>query len=454
MCWKGWASYESAIRMCMELKGIIRHFFPVFSVAIILVCTYHQIGAKAYSFDNKKILTISENGAWCWFQDPRAIYVEGRYRKTYAGWITNNGILQVGSYDHDTGRIERVSIKDNWDADDHNVNSFLVLPDRRIMIFYTRHNKPGIFSKTTLKPEDIGAWSHEITISTSAGITYSHPVYLSSEKRYYLFWRGPSWKPTFSTSQDGKNWAIPRILIQQKGREDPRIRPYLKVFSDGISTIHFAFTDGHPSDEPHNSLYYLRYQKGHFYKADGAVVGTMDSLPIHYNKYDFVYDAKVAGSRAWLWDIAADKAGYPVIVYTVFPHPTDHRYRYARWDGHRWFDTEITPAGGWLPRTQQGDVEREPYYSGGVALNHADPSIVFLSRRIKNVFKIEKWTTGNGGKNWHSKLITRGSVQDSFRPIIPYGYNKPKDHVLWVQGHYMHFTDFATQIHMLVPSGY
>jgi len=428
-----------------------RYFTIFFSVVIFLLCTIDHVGT-AYSFDDKRFLTISKNGAWCWFQDPRAIYVEGRHRRTFAGWVTNDGRLQVGSYDHDSGKIDRVTIKENWGTDDHNVNSFLVLPDRRIMIFYTRHNKPGIFSKITLRSENIKTWGSEINISSSAGITYSHPVYLSSEKQYYLFWRGPSWKPTFSTSRDGKNWTTPRILIQQKGREDPSIRPYLKVFSDGVSTIHLAFTDGHPRDEPQNSVYYLRYHKGNFYKADGVAAGTMNSLPISHNDCDLVYNARVSGVRAWLWDIAVDRTEHPVIVYAVFPQTTDHRYRYARWDGQRWNDTEITRAGGWLPTTPRNESEREPYYSGGITLHHADPSIVFLSKQTKNVFEIERWITGNGGKNWYSKTITRNSAKNNFRPIVPYGYRGPEDHVLWMQGRYTHFTDYTTAMRMLVPT--
>ncbi len=425
----------------------------VFSIAILFLCGFDNIGTNTYSIDGERFTALSKNGAWCGFQDPRAIYVEGRHRRTYAGWVTNDGRLQVGSYDHGTGKIERVTIKENWGIDDHNANSFLVLPDRRITIFYARHNKPGIFSKTTLHPENIGTWGGETTIFSSAGITYSHPVYLSAEKQYYLFWRGPSWKPTFSTSRDGKNWITPRIFIQQKGREGPGIRPYLKVFSDGISTIHFAFTDGHPKDEPQNSVYYLCYHKGNFYRAGGGVAGTMDSLPINHTDSDLVYNGGATGVRAWLWDIAADQTGHPVIGYTVFPRTTDHRYRYAKWDGRRWTDSEITRAGGWLPRTRQSENEREPYYSGGMALHHADPSVVFLSRKVKNAFEIERWVTDDSGKTWGSRAITSDSAHDNFRPIVPYGYGASKDHVLWMRGRYRHFTDYTTTIRMLVPAG-
>ena len=50
----------------------------------------------------------------------------------------------------------------------------------------------------------------------------------------------------------------------------PKARPYTKVYSKGDDKIHFTFTDGHPRNEPLNSIYYVCYKNGAFYKADGT----------------------------------------------------------------------------------------------------------------------------------------------------------------------------------------
>jgi hypothetical protein len=42
----------------------------------------------------------------------------------------------------------------------------------------------------------------------------------------------------------------------------------------------------------------------------------------------------------------------------------------------------------------------EPNYSGGIALDHSDPSRLALSRSINGVFEIEFWSTNNGGQSW------------------------------------------------------
>ena len=131
-------------------------------------------------------------------------------------------------------------------------------------------------------------------------------------------------------------WSEPQILIQEEGREASDIRPYLKVVSDGKSTIHFAFTDGHPRNEPTNSIYYLMYRDEAFYRADGTLVGTFDDLPIQISRDMLVYDAGQSGVRAWVWDIALDRDGDPVIAYSRLPEETDHRYHYTWWNGQSW----------------------------------------------------------------------------------------------------------------------
>ena len=397
---------------------------------------------------------LSKDGAWCWIQDPRAVYVEGKHKRTYAGWMTLEGKLQVGSYDHETGNMEYYTLKEYWDVDDHNSNSFLVLPDKRLMAFYTRHNLTGLFCRATLKPEDISTWENEVTVSNTSRITYSQPVHLSDEGRFYVFWRGPSWKPTFSWSTDAKNWSDPRILIQEEGREAKNIRPYMKVISDNKATIHLTFTDGHPRDEPFNSIYYMRYENGTFYKADGKKIGDVKNLPIPPSMSDIVYDGKATRIRAWIWDIALDNAGLPVIVYVRLPKETDHRYHYARWVATRWLDTEITPAGRWFPQTSILRHEREPHYSGGIALDHSNPSVVYLSRQINGTFEIEKWITSDKGKTWSNIAITRNSKHPNVRPVVPRGYTGKKEHVLWMHGDYVHYTKYKTEIRFLKPEAH
>jgi hypothetical protein len=398
--------------------------------------------------DTHRFVKISDSGAWCWFQDPRAVYIAGQKKYTYAGWVSRDGKLQVGAYNHATNQTEIVTIEDEWGNNDHNTNSFLVLPDNRIMIFYTQHNQCGLYSRTTLYPEDVSTWSEKITVSDKRRITYSHPVYLSDEGRFYVFWRGESWKPTFAVSEDGVVWSEPRILFQESGHEGLRIRPYLKVISDGKSEIHFAFTDGHPAANSENSIYYALYKHGIFYQANGAIIDTLDELPIQHSHSDLVFDGKRQKMTSWIWDIALNAKGAPVIAYVRMPKKKDHRYHYVSWGGEAWRDYEMIPGGPWFPKTPWFKKEKEPYYSGGITLNHADPSALYLSRQIGGVFEIEKWVTPDAGASWSSFAITKHSKYDNVRPVVPRGGECYTDTVLWMQGDYIHYTNFDTKIMM------
>ncbi|MEZ4701656.1 MAG: BNR-4 repeat-containing protein [Rhodothermales bacterium] len=389
---------------------------------------------------------LTDDGAWCWYQDPRAAYIDGAHRRTYAAWMTAGGQLTVGSYDHDTKGVAMHTLELDWDVDDHNTASLLPLDDGRLMAFYARHNGKGLFTRTTLNPEDITSWSDPVTVSDTDRITYSHPVYLRDEGRFYVFWRGPSWKPTFSTSEDGVAWSEPRILLQETGRESDDIRPYLKVFSDGKSAIHLAFTDGHPRNEPTNSIYYARYEAGAFHRADGSRIAGMDETPFRHLESDLVYDVRSSGIRSWIWDIAADADGTPVIAYTRLPEETDHRYHYARWNGSGWDDQQIVAAGPWFPQTPAGEAEREVHYSGGIVIHPSHPDIVYLSRPVDGVFEIERWDTPDAGATWTSHPITQHSEALNVRPVVPYGYPGTDDLVLWMNGAYVHYTDYHTGI--------
>jgi len=408
------------------------------------------IASPTYGEQGETTATVfTEDGAWCWFQDPRAVYVRGKHEQTYAQWMTRKGELQIGAYDHETGEILIHTLKENWDQDDHNTGAFLVLPNKRLMAFYAQHCKQELFCRTTSNPEDISQWEDEVTISNSDNITYAHPVYLSEEKKYYVFWRGPSWKPTFATSSDGISWSDPQILIQESGRESTSIRPYLKVISNGESSIHFMFTDGHPRDEVENSVYYLKYEKDQFIKANGDRVGSMRDLPIPHKSSDLVYDGSSETGRAWIWDIAIDEQGFPVIAYTRLPTETNHRYCTARWTGKQWLDVEITPGGKWFPQTPEGHTEPEPHYSGGMAIDHADPSTLYVSRPISGIFEIEQWSSPDQGKTWTSIAMTQKSTQNNIRPLVPRGTPKDKQIVLWMFGEYTHYTNYGTGIQLL-----
>jgi hypothetical protein len=384
---------------------------------------------------------LAGSGAWCWFGDPRAVYHKGQYSKTYVGWIDRNNNIVVASHDQVTKRRTTAVLMHKFQRDDHDNPSLLIRPDGHIVVFWSEHAGDDMFYRISTRPEDVTSWSPVMTVKTnvagSMGYTYPNPVQLSDEgNKIYLFWRGGNFNPTFSTSLDGANtWTPARNLISAPGQ-----RPYMKVDSDGKGTIHFAFTDGHPRDQ-HNSVYYMAYRGGSFYKADGTRIGGLADLPFKPSETDRVYDARDSGTpKAWTHDVAFDADGKPVITFATFPTDTDHRYHYARWTGDKWLDVELTNAGG----TISGDPA-EPNYSGGITLDHEDPRIVYMSRPVKGVFEIERWTNADGkGIDWKVEAITSNSKWPNYRPISPRGQTGGDLDIIWMSGQYPSYANFHT----------
>jgi len=392
--------------------------------------------------------TVDANGAWTFFTDPRALYYKGQREKIYLAFITRQGTTRVWSYDYATEAVDTASLHVDLEQDDHDVPALYMRKDGRITAFYSRHTVDhNVYIRTTVNPEDIRTWGAERTWVFPDNTTYANPIRLSKENdRVYFFNRVINWHPTATTSDDdGATWGTPAQWIGGGAA-----RPYVRYRGDGVSRIHFGFTDGHPRDVPDNSIYYMYYEAGAFHHADGTQIKTVSQVPVEPKEADKVYDGSTKG-KAWIWDIALDAQNRPALVFTVMPSDSDHRYYYARWNGTKWIVNQMCAAARWFPQTPPGTTEREPQYSGGIILNPQDPSEVFLSRppngTVGGVFEIERWYTGDMGVTWTSEAITSKSAKNNVRPIIPWaapGQSNPRRTLLWMYGDYTHYTDFNT----------
>lgn len=81
--------------------------------------------------------TVTHEGAWCWFADPRAIHYEnasGSINASYIGYIDVHGNVKATQIDFRNNRRTEVLIRSVFQPDDHNNPTFIVLPDERVMI--------------------------------------------------------------------------------------------------------------------------------------------------------------------------------------------------------------------------------------------------------------------------------------------------------------------------------
>ena len=280
---------------------------------------------------------ITRDGAWCWFSDPRAIYVDD---KMFGGFVDKEGSIWAFCYDPSTCQSKQYKLFNKLDYDDHANPSIMALSDQRLVLFFSAHggtkNSP-IYYAVSKYPSDISSWEEVQEINPemegSLGVCYTNPVMLSDENnRVYLFFRGRDFKPTCIYTDDLKTWSQPINLVRNDPGYGQGGRPYTKITTNHKDKIFFAFTDAHPRDRATNSIYFMMYKNGKICKADGTVVSeTLGS--IIPSQVDKVYDATRTFDKAWIWDIAFDESEKPILVYARFSdRDNKHSYWYARWN--------------------------------------------------------------------------------------------------------------------------
>lgn len=391
-------------------------------------------------------------GGWCWFQDPRAVIHDG---KLFIGSVQGHGsgLALVGLYDLNAKRrLGDVVLHDNFDHDDHNAPVFYVRPDGSVLAVYTRHNRENCFYYRISDPENPLKWGEEVKVLTSSKVTYANLYEMKNEGRLYNFFRGIRFDPTFVTSADGgKTWSkdVHFIASELNGVH----RPYARYVGNGEDTVHVSFTDAHPRKFG-NSIYYTAFRDGKFWKANGAKIKDLqEDGPLAPSEAELVYrgsmtTVKPKGSEsvpgaAWTSSISIDAQGYPHIAYTLYKSNIDHRYRLASWDGSQWIDREVACGGKCL-------YARESSYTGLIALDPVDPSVVVISTDVDpstgedlganhEIYRAKVGLNDDIGTiKWQA--VTQNSAVRNIRPIILRDGDRRV--ILWQRGQFVTFTSY------------
>jgi len=405
-------------------------------------------------------------GAWSWFGDPRAVHHEG---KTFVGWVDLEGDIKVMSYDHSSEQRVTAVLQARLNQDDHANPSIHVRPDGRLMVFYSAHVGPRMHYRISTEAGSVRSWGEpqEVPTNTAGGFGYTYPNpiglehgdQIESNDQTYLFWRGGNYNPTYSIQEHGsETWSEAKNLIHVQGE-----RPYTKYASDGQDTIHVAFTNAHPCElgnTPTNpcppgdvNIYYARIQGGQITNAAGTRSSPLGT-PIRLGEPEEPagpWEVSNPGVPTWVHDVAVDPVtDRPVVVFASFPSKTDHRYHYAYWTGTSWevenirIDPEIVSMGG----SFRGDGG-SPYYSGGLTLDHEDPTNVYLSRKDAfGMWGIEQWTW-NGPGDWSRVVQSLSDEEPTVRPVSPRGMDNDAHsdlEVVWMRGPYPDYENYETSI--------
>jgi hypothetical protein len=235
----------------------------------------------------------------------------------------------------------------------------------------------------------------------------------------------------------------------------------VKYCSNGHDTIHFVYTEGHPRDFD-NSLYHVFLRGGQFHRLDGSVIGSL-ARGLTCPEDGTVIFRGDAQNVAWPSDVHLFADGRPCVVYSVQKNSgglksadaragQDHRYRYAWWEGGKWHDHEIGHGG---TRLYPGEDD----YTGNICLDPSQLGTVYFSTNADPVtgqplvsaadaqrhYEIYRGHTDNGRQTWKFEPLTRDSVQDNLRPIVPKS-DRSYAAVLWFRGTYSTYRSYETQV--------
>jgi len=382
--------------------------------------------------DYSQLKTVTDDGAWTWFQEPRAVgpnHDNVTTNKTFVGWINNeNGDIVAGSYDHDTDAVTTNTVASGFERDDHDNPTILVRSDGTIWVTYSEHGDPtGVRYHVSDSPEDITSFGSQQTVSTTTPVTYMSPVEFSDDEiRIYhrgSFANGGNWGYV-STTDSGSTWSDTGVFDGNN---------YNKVHQDG-DVVHFGVTtDGAHPRSSETGISHLKYDHSTGTYSDAA--GNTYSTPVDTSTLPNVWDYDDDGSRAWIWDIAVANDGNPVLLFAVFEEEWyQHGYYHAKWDGSDWQVNKITDGGSYIPVNS-----REKQYSQGLYFDHSDPSTVFAAVGDARASKLQRWDTSDGGSTWSYTDIA-GAQQSNIRPFVPRGYHSDM-RVLWLRGDYRHYAN-------------
>jgi len=436
-------------------------------------------------------LVIKKNGGWCWYQDERAIIVGGKLIVGSVAGASRDGSdagdVEATTLDLATGEKFSHKLARKFQADDHDVPAFLVLPDGRILGSFMTHGGRNTEASTrsmhwrvTTRPGDTSDWGPVQIQDVGGAISYTNLFMLSGESgRIYNFHR---------SSQDGTSGNNPNYMLSEDGGEsfhyggrllfwtpskgDPKYtgidggRPYLKYASNDVDTIHFVATEDHPRAYD-NGIYHGYIKDGEIHRSDGSLVGplsTTEHTEIGPTDLTRVFEGD-PDDVAWTIDLHLGETGNPYTVFSVQKDGAaertetgatevgqDHRYYYARWDGIEWHSHEMAYAG---TRLYPGEDD----YTGLAALHPHDPSTVYIStnadpdtgeplvseadeRRHHEIFE---GVTADGGQSWEWTPVTQDSTADNLRPIVPI-WEHGGTALLWLRGSLRTYTDYDLDV--------
>ncbi|MFC0672573.1 hypothetical protein [Brachybacterium hainanense] len=462
-------------------------------------------GGDPFSVADAQIHSVTDNGAWCWFQDERAI-IDTAGNRALIGAVASRGgkdgdrrggDIDLHVVDLGSGAAQTVVLHAGLESDDHDDPALWLRSDGRFLAVYSRHktdeltrwriSEPG--DPTTWGPEQSFDWVGDLFGSREAaeaagggrGVTYQNLHQLDGV--LYCFVRAINDDPCYLVSRDeGSTWQFGgRLLHREKigyvngyarYASGARFGGFGQGPDDRIDVI---ITEHHPRDFA-NSIWHGYLAGGSLHRADGTVVsalgrGLEDPTPRAEDLTRVFASGSTWGgsvmTHAWTTDLRRFPDGTLVAILTAraddavgtgtarpaWDAPADefepiaHRFfrGVLRPGEDKWEVRELADAGPQL-------MPHEEDYTGLASIDPDDPDALWLSAvtdprdgRALDRHEIFHGRTADGGESWTWTPVTERSEVDNFRPIAIPG--DPSRQILtWYRGGMKASQDYDAEV--------
>lgn len=411
------------------------------------------IAQEAQDLVSGNLIQLNDNGAWCWYQDERAVVdilvdkliIGSDASGSGVGGSSRNGNIEVVIFDLKTGLSQRFILM-KAGCDDHNAPAFWVRPDGKYLVMYAQHydtaSRYRIYDGNCWTEEQHFDWN-SIPGGTDFSTTYSNLFYLSAEDKVYNIVRCYARSPNLMVSIDlGDTWYYGGLLTQPD-ISIGYVNGYFKYCGNGIDRIDFVGTEHHPRDY-NTSIYHGYIKNGQSFRSDGTLLDSDISDKYAPKPADFTlvfaantFVKSIKMTRCWTIDLQTYNDGTIATIFKARANNSemDHRFFYARFDGLSWISTYLGKAGSKLYSSEQD-------YVGLGALHPNDPNTIYISTPFDprddtdlEVHEIFKGVTDDYGATWTWTPVTQKSTRDNLRPIVP-AWDPNNTALLWWRGTY------------------
>ena len=392
---------------------------------ILSMLVFLFYGNISIAAENMNAVYADTKGTNSWWVYPLSVDNDKYVYTSY----TNGGFSGLQQYDRKTGKIKRKNLA-KVKKDDHNAGAVEFLDDGRLLYTVTGHGQfhyVKVFVST--KKDDITKW-RSVNLETEGSATYAQIIKMSSG--YYLFTRGKivpdqtndrepnRWYWSAFYSKDGIKWSKEQKVIWADVTQY-----YLKATpctdSERIRLTMYSNPNAGQTDI---RLAFFGTKKRVIVNSAGKKLYTVSDTGAGLSFWNVPIIIEKGETNQRLLDVAVSSTDKTMIAYATFQDASNAMYKFALHNA-KTGKTKI------ISIVDSGNAFfSSSCYFGGMVFSSKYDSVMYLSRKMDGLWRIEQWNRRKG--EYHFAKLIATSTSNLIRPFV----SKNKSILQWSEGFY------------------